>query len=1262
MRRHAGMEEPEPLAVSPPQDDADAKPTNEIRTTPYNPSTPDVAHPADPPSTQSLAAFTTERSHQSAAYFRSVAQLGMQAAEALEYAHQMGVIHRDIKPANLILENSALNAQHSPLRLWITDFGLAQCQSHAGLTMTGDLVGTFRYMSPEQALAKRVVVDQRTDIYSLGVTLYELLTLQTPFASENRQELLRQIAFDEPKGLRRINRQIPVELETIVLKAMEKNPADRYGTAQEVADDLRHFLEDKPIRARRPTLLQRARRWSRRHRPVVWAAAVVLLMAVLFVGGAGLWLVQKRAGAEGEARAALREATELQKEEKWIEALSAAKRAQGVLAGVWADRSLRQQADELAKDLEMARRLEEAGLQASAFKDDDFDWESCHAAYADAFAWYELDLDNLDPQEAAERLRARSIPAQLTAALDHWAGVRSELKLPGWRHLLAVARAADPDPWRDRLRDASQRKDLKAFKTLVASAPGDELPAETAVLLAASATFLEGTNLAERGVDVLRQVRQRHPADFWVNYHLGYCLHTLQPPRYEEAIRYYTAAVALRPQSPMAHLALGSSLGDKGDLDEAIAENREALRLKPEFASAHINLGFDLEAKDRPEEAIAEYREAIRLKKDDPVAHNNLGKVLRGKGDLDEAIAECREAIRLKKGFAVAHNNLGNALRDKGDLDAAIAEFREAIRIKHEFAGAHSNLGAALEAKGRPEDAIAEYREAIRLNCPEAHNNLGCLLTERGQLDEAIAEFHEAIRLKKDNPEAHLNLGKALGDKGNLDAGIVEFREAIRLKKDYAEAHNNLGNALKDKGDLDAAIVECREAIRLKKELPEPHNNLGIVLFNKGQLDEAISEFGEAIRLRKDYPEAHNNLGNVLSDKGQLDEAITEYQEAIRLKKDNPEAHYNLGTALHDKGRLDEAIAEYQEAVRLKKDYAEAHNNLANAFADKGQLDQAITEYQEAIRLKKDFPEAHHNLGNALRDKGDPDAAIAEYREAIRLKKDFAQAHCHLGAALGRKSLLDEAITEFREAIRLKKDDAEAHSGLGAVLRDKGLLDEAIAECREAIRLKKQDHVGHNNLGAALWDKGLHDEAMAEFREAVRLKKDYAEAHSNLGTGLRDKGLWDEAIAEYREALRLKPDDADDHNNLAWLLANCPDAKRRNPKQAVELAKKAVDSAPQEGNFWDTMGVAYYRAGDWKSAVGALEKSIQLRQGGDSVDFYFIAMAHWQLGEKDKAREWYKRGAEWMATNKPQDEELLGFRAEAAALLKIDDKPNSKPE
>jgi serine/threonine protein kinase len=227
------------------------------------------------------AARATSGAPRDAAYFRQAAAWGIQAAEALDCAHALGVVHRDVKPANLLVDASG--------RLWVTDFGLAQVQSDIRLTLTGDLVGTLRYMSPEQALAKRVVIDHRTDVYSLGATLYELLTLQPAFAGRDRQELLRQIAFEEPKPPRRLNRRLPAEVETVVLKALEKNPRDRYATAQELANDLRHWLEDRPIQARRPTLARRLTKWARRHKAVVSvgfgvaaAALVVLLLGLLW--------------------------------------------------------------------------------------------------------------------------------------------------------------------------------------------------------------------------------------------------------------------------------------------------------------------------------------------------------------------------------------------------------------------------------------------------------------------------------------------------------------------------------------------------------------------------------------------------------------------------------------------------------------------------------------------------------------------------------------------------------------------------------------------------------------------------------------------------------------------------------------------------------------------------------------------------------------------------------------------------------------------
>jgi serine/threonine protein kinase/predicted Zn-dependent protease len=273
-------------------------------------------------STQPVAEVTplTSEGRRGREYYRKVAELGIQAAEALDHAHQLGIVHRDIKPGNLMLDGRG--------NLWVTDFGLAQMQHGEGsLTLTGHAVGTPRYMSPEQALAKRVPIDHRTDVYSLGVTLYELLTLRPAFASDDRQELLRQIAYEDPTRPCRLERTIPAELEIILLKAMEKRPQDRYATAQEVANDLRHWLNDLPIRARRPTLQQHAAKWMRRHRALArWAVGFLVLAVVLL--STSTWMIWRAnqetetalARADAKSRWARRAVNDMYADvaEKWL--------------------------------------------------------------------------------------------------------------------------------------------------------------------------------------------------------------------------------------------------------------------------------------------------------------------------------------------------------------------------------------------------------------------------------------------------------------------------------------------------------------------------------------------------------------------------------------------------------------------------------------------------------------------------------------------------------------------------------------------------------------------------------------------------------------------------------------------------------------------------------------------------------------------------------------------------------------------------------
>jgi serine/threonine protein kinase/WD40 repeat protein len=230
-------------------------------------------------------------------FYRSVATIGTQVADALAYAHQQGVLHRDIKPSNLMLDVTG--------HVWVTDFGLAKLEGSEGPTRTGDIVGTIRYMPPERFDGWS---DRRSDIYSLGVTLYELLTLHPLFGTTAQPKLIEKVLHDSPAAPRAIDPRIPPDLETIVLKAIAKEPANRYASAQAMGEDLRRFLEDRPILARRSTTLEHGWRWCRRN-PGLAAANITaaLLTMVLAIGSTiAAWVYrQQRDGiqkAERQAR------------------------------------------------------------------------------------------------------------------------------------------------------------------------------------------------------------------------------------------------------------------------------------------------------------------------------------------------------------------------------------------------------------------------------------------------------------------------------------------------------------------------------------------------------------------------------------------------------------------------------------------------------------------------------------------------------------------------------------------------------------------------------------------------------------------------------------------------------------------------------------------------------------------------------------------------------------------------------------------------
>jgi serine/threonine protein kinase/tetratricopeptide (TPR) repeat protein len=1333
-------------------------------------------------------------------------ELFLPVCQAVQHAHQKGIIHRDLKPSNVLVTLH----DGTPVPK-IIDFGIAkalgqQLTDKTLYTGFAQLVGTPLYMSPEQAALSGLDVDTRSDIYSLGVLLYELLTGTTPFDKERLHqagydELRRIIREEEPpkpstristlgqaatplstqrkSDPKRLSQLFRGELDWIVMKCLEKDRNRRYETANGLARDIERYLRDEPVQACPPSAWYRLRKFGRRNKAALITAA--LLAGILVLGTlVSTWqafratqaegLANTRLEAETEAKAAANaSALEAQKQGELAEqnanavkgALGQAKanleRADQNLAlalEALDDVYMKDVEDRILRDRQMTQAERESLEKGLKFYEQFAQQNSGHAelervtakAYRRA-GYLRMELGDWKQAEA-QFTTAIPVFEKLADQSGKTADLRQELA-----RCLDLLSQARINAGLNRKAEPSCRQAVAVWQKLVddfAKEPSYRVGLATSLLrlgmvlamLNGPGGLEEAEKLMCRALGLYKTMAAEYPGNVGYRREVAVIHHELNhyilcpSGRRQEAVEHQQQAVAIfearaadstnnlgyRRELADYYLELGQRLNEAGQVAQAEEAYHQGLRtyekLLAESPSADYRLGvgwtqvslgnFFLGTK-RPKKADEAYRKALdvytKLISDSsshpsvmwrlPALAQDLAKLLRETGQTVEADAVLRQAAdhclaalrrydqwpadRNLPGdpweFMNSYRNLGHLLKEVGRFQEAAEAYQRGLRVWEKvhpdlsdtdlghwqwLVRNHIEVGRTLTAAGKREESESAFRKAAEV-LQQQETQFGGKPEYRRQLAESQAsaaqDFHAAGRYT----EAEKCIRQAIHLREELAA---ESPGDFDRRYEVADAYYWLFSPLWDSrhpGVAEEANRKARDLFeKLAKDFPEVpkcaealancHLRGAWVLADTDRLPEAEAAVRQSLSLRQKlaaaFPkndsygwqvtDAYNWLGEILRRSGKLEQAIDAWRQSLPYYEKEMAALNNpatrrylatrldqLGDLLVDTDRLKEAEESYQKALpiwqRLVADF-NLPDDLNHFYSTWSSLDWLLGELAEQIKKDTALPEAER--------KG---AARAYAERANKLRASV-------------QSTLDEALPAVRKAIELEPDPPKAQFKLAKTL-------------------------------AAI---GRRDAAGEAYRKAIALKPDYAGAHNNLGNILYEQGKLAEALAEYRKALAADPKCAPALWNLSRLLANGPDRKRRDPRQALELAQRGLELEGR-ASWWQTLGWAHYRTGAWKESIAALEKSIELNKGGALADsraepgdlWLFLAMAHWQLGHRQEARQWYDRAVEWIENHRveldknkqketPLEEDIRNIRAEAAELMGIQEQ--SEPQ
>jgi WD40 repeat protein/regulator of sirC expression with transglutaminase-like and TPR domain len=353
------------------------------------------------------------------------------------------------------------------------------------------------------------------------------------------------------------------------------------------------------------------------------------------------------------------------------------------------------------------------------------------------------------------------------------------------------------------------------------------------------------------------------------------------------------------------------------------------------------------------------------------------------------------------------------------------------------------------------------------------------------------------------------------------------------------------------------------------------------------------------------------------------------------------------------------AVEQFSKAIELKPDEASLWHMRARAYCEQKQFDKALADCSKAIELDPTLAVAWGNRGGAYDELKQYGKAIADHSKAIELDPTCAAAWQNRGSAYRELMQYEKALADHSKAIELDPTLVAAWGNRGVAYLWLKQYEKALPDFSKAIELDPKDALAWGNRGLAYYELKQYGKAIADSSKAVELDPTNAVAWSNRGLAYYELKQFEKAAADLTQAAEAASDEPSALNNLAWLFATGPEQLRDGPR-ALELAKKAVKARPDSPEYLNTMGVIYYRLGQYEQGVETLSKAVQAnKQGGTACDYFFLAMAHWQLGHKDEARKGYDQAAQWMEKNKPQGtllEEFGRFRTEAEELMGIKNK------